>query len=216
MAIIIPFDCPFCDTKRVSFVSRYDWSVPGDGVHKLFLGVCNACSSGVIFKLCLTRHVPAHDFINTSGDIQSNGMLIADAWPRIVSDQVPADVPEQVGSLFRQAQTCIRQMAWDAAGMTLRKTLEVSTKGLDPTLACKSLAARIDALHTNGKLTADVRDWAHEIRLDGNNAVHDEEPFTPEQTENLRAFVESYLRYTYSLPALVAQNRAKRTETVGK
>ena len=94
--------------------------------------------------------------------------------------------------------------------MTLRKTLEISTKGIDQSLASKPLARRIDDLHASGKLTQDIKDWAHEIRLNGNEATHDEDPFTSEQVDSLRKFVEAYLRYTYSLPALVAENRQKR------
>lgn len=94
--------------------------------------------------------------------------------------------------------------------MTFRKVIDVSTKLLDPSLAKKALAFRIDDLEKSGKLTADIKAWAHEIRLDGNNAAHEDDPFTREQAESLRFFVDAYLRYIYTLPKMVERSRENR------
>ena len=210
MALNFPHDCPYCKTKAIAYSSRYEWRVPNDGYKKLILATCNGCSGGVIFLFSLTQHTADYLFQNASGDLKVNGIATLKFWPGEVSGDTPEDVPENVARLFDQSLTCIRQQAWDAAGMTLRKTLEVSTKGLDPTLAAKTLAARIDALHATGRLTSDIAAWAHEIRLDGNQATHEEEPFTADQVSSLHNFVEAYLRYIYSLPAMVARSRAQR------
>jgi hypothetical protein len=138
-------------------------------------------------------------------------MFVIAHWPSNIADEIPADVPDAIASLYRQALLCHRQGAWDAAGMTLRKTLEVSTKTLDTNLASKTLAARIEALYDSQKLTADIKDWAHEIRLDGNAAVHESESFDAAQVEGLKQFTEAYLRYIYTLPALVESSRKRRS-----
>ncbi len=91
-----------------------------------------------------------------------------------------------------------------------RKTLDVSTKLLEPEHRDKTLFKRIELLVAGGKLTAAMGDWSHEVRLDGNEAVHGEEPETEEDAMMLRRFTEAFLTYSFSLPALVEANRARR------
>jgi hypothetical protein len=212
MALTFAQDCPHCRTKAIGFTGRYDWKIPNEHDQKFLLATCNGCAGGVVFQLRLTKHNADYAFDKAVGDLKSNGIYVMRRWPGEVGDGVPADVPDNIADLYRQAVLCSRQQARDAAGMTLRKTLEVSTKTLEPSLAGKSLASRIDALHGAQKLTADIRDWAHEIRLDGNEAAHDEAPFSRDQVASLIQFVEAYIRYIYTLPALVSKSRLKREE----
>jgi Domain of unknown function (DUF4145) len=90
-----------------------------------------------------------------------------------------------------------------------RKTVDAATKDLmkDQAKQIRDLAPRIDALATAGKLTEDLRAWAHQIRLDGNNAVHDEKPFTKEEAEELLDFTELFLTYVYTLPGRLAAKK---------
>ena len=85
MALIIPYDCPFCETKRVSFVARFEWMIPGHNSQKMFLGICNACSQGVTFLLRFTRHLAEFDFGKAFGDLESHGMFVLNSWPNTVA-----------------------------------------------------------------------------------------------------------------------------------
>lgn len=87
--------------------------------------------------------------------------------------------------------------------MMFRKCLESATKILDSTLASKALVKRIDALAEAGRLTTELASWAHEIRLGGNEAAHEDEPFTVEEAQDLRNFIENFLRYAFTLPSAV-------------
>jgi hypothetical protein len=93
--------------------------------------------------------------------------------------------------------------SFDAAGMMFRKALESATKILDPDSANARLVRRIDLLAEAQKITPDLAQWAHEIRLGGNDAAHEEEPFTQEEAEELRNFIENFLRYAFTLPSAV-------------
>ncbi len=203
-------NCPYCRTRQIGFTGRFDWKLPREDSEKMLLATCNGCSGGVIFHLRLTRHSSEYGLEKAAGDLASNGIRILHNWPASVADDVPSDVPDPIQRLYSQALTCLTQEAWDAAGMTLRKAIDVSTKALNPASASKSLAARIDALYAGQKLTSDIKDWAHEVRLDGNNAAHEDESFTKDQATTLKEFVAAYMRYVYSLPALVERNRHKR------
>jgi hypothetical protein len=91
-----------------------------------------------------------------------------------------------------------------------RKALDVGTKILDPSSKNLTLFKRIDDLSDKGLITEAMRDWSHEIRLDGNDAVHDEQPETPADAAAMQKFTEAFLTYAFSLPTMVAENRAKR------
>ena len=68
--------------------------------------------------------------------------------------------------------------------MMFRKVLDRATRELFPQGAKVSpnLSKRIEELAKQNRITEAVRDWADVIRLDGNEAVHDEDP-----DENLRS-----------------------------
>ncbi len=210
MALEFSHDCPYCRSNSIGFTGRYNWSIPGVGNQKFVLSTCNGCHAGVIFLFRLNNHTSDYDFNKANGNLTSNGLHIMHSWPQTTNDDIPEDIPEQLLTLLLQAIKCLRQGAWDAAGMTFRKVIDISTKLLDPSLAKKPLAFRIDDLEKSGKLTADIKAWAHEIRLDGNNAAHEDDPFTRDQAESLRSFVDAYLRYIYTLPKMVERSRENR------
>ena len=88
-----------------------------------------------------------------------------------------------------------------------RKTLDTTTQQLDATLKPKKLSQRIEALAASHAITPDMKEWAHEIRDVGNDAVHDEIPFTEEEAKDLHAFTELFLTYVYTLPGMLAARR---------
>jgi hypothetical protein len=61
-------------------------------------------------------------------------------------------------------------------------------------------------------LTPDLKDWAHQVRLGGNDAAHDEDPYTQEEAEELLSFADLYLTYVYSLPGRLKLRRENATK----
>ena len=123
-------------------------------------------------------------------------------------------MPGNVATFFEQGQRALKATHWDAAGAMFRKTLDVSTKlFLEPEHRDKTLFKRIELLVAGGKLTAAMGDWSHEVRLDGNEAVHGEEPETEEDAMMLRErFTEAFL--TYSLQPSSKLNEAGQRRTM--
>lgn len=93
-----------------------------------------------------------------------------------------------------------------------RRALELTTKNLAPELAGKTLAARINALADAGKLTADLKEWAHSLRFLGNDAVHEEEGISEEEAIQGHELTRFILTYVYTLPTQVAAARQMRAE----
>jgi hypothetical protein len=90
-----------------------------------------------------------------------------------------------------------------------RKVVDVSTQQLlgEQAKNFGTIRDRIDALAAKNALTPDLKDWAHQVRLGGNDAAHDEEPYTREEAVELLDFVELYLTYVYTLPGRLKERR---------
>lgn len=205
--MIVSADCPYCGTNKVAFNVRFEFQVTSTQHEKYVLGTCGACRAGVIFKLHMRHHSANSVLVDAIGDQNALGMNIIGQWPSSLERAAPADVPPTVLRYFDQAIANIRSQNFDAAGVMFRKALEVATREKAPNPSDKSLIKRIDALATAGLITTDMKMWAHQIRLGGNEAAHDDEPFEEVDAERLRKFSEAFLTYAYTLPALVAEGQ---------
>ncbi|EJF31722.1 hypothetical protein A936_09018 [Enterobacter sp. Ag1] len=58
-------------------------------------------------------------------------------------------------------------------------------------------------LSAKGKITEQMKDWAHIVRIDSNGAVHSDEEFTQYEAEEMIGFTEVFLIYSFSLPEMV-------------
>lgn len=166
--------------------------------------MCGSCGEGVIWEF----FGPQGGVVQLGGDIASFGMMLGMQWPEEESGAAPENTPATVARYFEQGTSSLSSGNFDAAGMMFRKTLETATKILDESFVKLPLVKRIDALAGSGKLTPDLAEWAHEIRLGGNDAAHEEEPFTPEDAESLKKFLENFLRYAFTLPSAVRTRSA--------
>ena len=100
---------------------------------------------------------------------------------------------------------------WTAAGMMFRKTLEIGLKEKFPDIE-GTLARRINIAAERGGLTPDLAAWAHQIRLDGNDAVHEAEPSEEEETRRLQDFTNLVLLYLFTLPGMLQEARGDTEE----
>ena len=89
--------------------------------------------------------------------------------------------------------------------------MDVSTQQLlgEKSKDFKNIYDRIEALASGGRLTPDLRDWAHQLRLGGADAAHDLDPFTQEEADELLGFAELYLTYVYTLPERLKERRER-------
>ncbi|MCG8507349.1 MAG: DUF4145 domain-containing protein [Sphingomonadales bacterium] len=128
-------------------------------------------------------------------------------YPQTIERTAPKHTPENVAEFFRQGSVALQSRSWDAAGMTFRKALDVSTKELRSDLAKERLVDRIDQMAKDGTVTPELGKWAHEIRISGNDAAHEDQPFSEEEANTLMGFVDLFLTYTFTLPGRLAERR---------
>ena len=101
--------------------------------------------------------------------------------------------------------------AWDAAGSMFRKVLDTGLKAKFPEIK-GTLQQRIKKAADQRELTPDLAEWADQIRLDGNEAAHDEKPFSEEDAKRLQTFTNLVLIYLFTLPGMLAKARSEQTD----
>lgn len=206
MGVIAKQTCPYCKTTSVAFTAVYGWVISGNNRRVVFK--CGSCHEAV-----LREYIGPHDLANLGGGIENyQALTLGRQWPIAPSGAAPKDSPENVAKFFEQGTSSLEVGNFDAAGMMFRKALESATKVLDPEATTMPLIKRINALADCGKLTADMAQWAHEVRIGGNEAAHDDEPFSENDASDLRNFVENFLRYAFTMPSAV-RRREGRSET---
>lgn len=126
--------------------------------------------------------------------------MITDIWPGLAVISAPTDTPPEIERIFIQAENARRRREHEMSGMAYRKALELAVKdqgqpGRD------DLYARINKL----PVTQQLKDWAHAVRMLGNDAAHDPVEPSDEELDDLAAFTRVFLEYVYSLPMKVTR-----------
>ena len=91
-----------------------------------------------------------------------------------------------------------------------RRALEIATKEIAPTHAKLGLYQRIEKLAAERLLTESLKEWAHGLRLIGNDAVHEIDGITQDEATQTHMLTRFILIYLYTLPAQVAEARKAR------
>ena len=193
-------DCPHCGTRKSAFTVHNGFgcidSQPGYA-----LAQCHSCGHGV-----LVRHW-------SSGSKQNwfdldHGMII----PEPPDTGAPRHTPDRAADFFRQAAESRNAGLLDAAGTMYRKALESALKQCSTDQNANQrlpLYDRIQALGNDHVLTPSLVEWAHSIRLMGNDAVHDDQPFTREDADQLHTFTDLVFRYLFTLPGMLSEARGE-------
>ena len=109
--------------------------------------------------------------------------MVRKVAPSLPDTGAPDHTPENVGRFFEQGMENLPRN-FDAAGTMFRKALDTALAARFPELKGR-LVERIDKAASNGALTRDMAEWAHRIRRLGNDAAHDEEPFSQSDVPEL-------------------------------
>ncbi|OFW83887.1 MAG: hypothetical protein A2018_05705 [Alphaproteobacteria bacterium GWF2_58_20] len=138
-----------------------------------------------------------------------DGYDILDFYPRSI-ENIPENLPQPIEDLFREALGLLNEEQKNAAAMTLRKTLEVALETYAPEFKKKKLGEQIILLASDGRLTPSMKDWAREIKIDGDDGVHEHEPPTLQRNKETAEFTRVLLTYLFTLPAMIEKRRQAR------
>jgi len=108
-----------------------------------------------------------------------------------------------------QAHRSYSTSSYDACALMCRRALEALCR----TLAAngRDLARRLADLKANGHIDERLLDWAHGVRLVGNEAAHDvDAAVTAEDARDILEFTEALLMYVFTLDTKFRSFEARR------
>lgn len=210
-----PHACPYCGTSQASFevMSEYRPVRFPDHIHAH--ARCGVCSQAVTVVFNPLNKKVARGSFTLTNHLQGNpnDVEIIAFYPPPATPEAPDHLPPNVEAFFLEAAANVKTGP-NAAGAMLRKSIDVALKHVDPALTGK-LVSRINKAAESGKLTPELAEWAHHVRLEGNDAVHDDDPFTAEEAAALHEFTELVLMYLFTLPGMLKERRGKSAAEAG-
>jgi hypothetical protein len=181
----------------------------GDILCSYAAGKCTHCGKPVLVHLKMPReHFSKAMNCIGKGDLErytGPQPEILAIFPEPKAAYSHPTLPEEIRKLFVDVQETIdqgRDPSWVASGC--RKVLENAVANLGGTGG--TLFQKIEDLKARSIITGLLLDWAHQIRMDGNNATH-ENTYTPAETKELIEFAKIFLQYTFELPARILEKR---------
>lgn len=205
-------NCPHCGTKRVAF-TILNQSPAGKQSNSMWdtLAFCGQCNRGILATFLTPRGGDPMSLLSSSSWNQLSPPTIS---PSLPSTGAPKHTPPNVAEFYRQGMESLPG-ARDAAGSMFRKVLDTGLKAKFPTIK-GTLNERIKKAAQKHELTPELAEWAHQIRLDGNDAAHDEEPFSEDDIRTIQAFTELVLTYLFTLPGMLEEARVEAGEEAGE
>lgn len=129
-------------------------------------------------------------------------------YPVSVSSRIEG-LPNSIASSVEQAHRSYSSSSYDACAVMCRRALEALCKTLSAN--GKDMAHRLADLRANGHIDARLLDWAHGVRLVGNEAAHDvETAVTAEDARDILELTEALLMYVFTLDAKFRSFEARR------
>lgn len=202
-------NCPHCDTVKSGFTYMGQFSCSHVNNTVAVPAKCNTCNNPIVAVVRLIAGTPPDSF---TGDIlgSPHHFYVVAVYPEGKVIDTPDDIPDPVAKAFIQAAGSRRAGHLDAACAMYRKAMELSLKAFSPDIDLWKIEKRIDRMAAEHRITPELQAWAHELRLDGNDAVHGDEEATAEMTDQMHEFCRFLLIYLYTLPAQVQAAQVRR------
>lgn len=201
--------CTHCQTEGVMLTGYVRKTLAGIRV----AAECNYCGEIIVLKIDGLDPKSLDDpfFINNIINLDTQDQVsIEGHYPTLQGIDIPLHCPPRIAATFRDAIENQHRHKYETAIFLCGKALDLATKSMDQSW---KLEKRLKTLALSGKITADMADWAEEIRLDRNTAAHEDIQLTEADAQDIVTFTEAFLTYVYSLPALINSRRAKRNGT---
>ena len=202
-------NCPHCQAERVGFAYGGEHS-QGGSPHRPptwnTLFECRKCRKGVVVELQSQKSFNAVPSA-CHGDPRDDGFRLLEVHPKPQPLDIPRYLPEEIKRDYKEAGDCMRQGSFTAAGTMFRKVLERTTTELAVAseekinLKGMTLKDRINKLANQQLIPPAMRDWAHQIRDDGNKAAHGE--VEQAHATLMKHLTKLFLIYVFTLPEVV-------------
>ena len=195
----------------MAFTVQSETADPIRQYHFAVLATCHGCRMPICLVVQSSTGRPPSgtplDLMN-----RESGFNILGVYPSAIPIDVPENIPDAVAKAFKQAAESRSAGHFDAACSMYRRAMELALKVFSPDIEAWKLEKRIDKMAAENRITKDLQSWAHELRLDGNDALHGDKEATGEMAGQMHGLCKFLLIYLYTLPAQVEAAKARRAE----
>ena len=186
--------CPSCRQKTaLTDRAKYGHENYLDGY---YVSECNSCK----FFFLVRRNVSGY---------------IIDIHPKTLPKPIKEKTPDFLKRDLEEAYLCFSVNAYRATGVMARRALQLCCIKKEAP-ANKSLRDQIQWLLEKQVITKDLNEWAHEVRLTGNDSAHPpkdinkDTPISHEDAEDILNLLEQFIDTLYIAPALAKERQEKR------
>lgn len=107
-------------------------------------------------------------------------------------------LPRSIGRALDQAYRAFSTSSYEACALMCRRALEALCKTYSAT--GRNLSERVDNLKTKGHIDSKLTEWAHGVRLIGNDAAHDvDAEIARQDARDILDLTEALLMYIFTL-----------------
>lgn len=172
-------------------------------------GTCIACNGPVVASCRASLNIRSEieECIRRNEKRTNHTVTVDKIFPAPTPPYEHPAIPAKARETFVALQEMLRERK--PAHLIIngcRAVLEASARALGG--EGKFLSLRIDNLYKKGGITNTLAEWAHQIRLDGNEAVHEMEG-TDEEAREIVNFTKIFLQYVFELPDTIQKAREK-------
>ena len=190
-----------CRSDAVSPIDEIDCEYHGE---HYFVCICGRCSQPFLVR---------HSVYGVPGDFETvtNEKLLFPTERKLTLEKVPT----VIRSAYDQAARSFTASLFEPCVLMCRKCLEATCNSLGATGG--NLNSKLQHLFDAGHIDARLLNWAHEIRLVGNEAAHDPETIVSKQdARDIFDFTEAILIYVFSLSARFKAFQTRRERQKAK
>jgi hypothetical protein len=187
-------ECPHCSPTISYFrpIASYHENM-GNGIRVVSAAQCESCKG---FVLVIGQKPPGYQ-----------QFVLEAVYPLgKPNDSVPPEVEQvaaDVAADFKEALRCHWVKSYRASVVMCRRAIQSSAIALKASGG--RLIDQIDDLFKTGKITESLKDFAHEVRLTGNDGAHpDKDGLVAVKEQDSAAIIEftrEYLHHVYVMPA---------------
>lgn len=185
--------CPNC-RQKTSITTRVSYQWPIDKGTSYQVAECNSCPFFFLVKREANR--------------------IQQIYPQTLPKSIHEKTPEFLKKDLEEANICFAVNSYRATGVMARRALQLCC--IDKGAPDKKLQDQIDWLLDQQIITKELKEWAHEVRLTGNDAAHPskdiskDEAVTREDADDILILLEQLINVLYITPALAKEKRQRR------
>jgi len=194
--------CPYCKQKTSITVAPAEYSGEYGGKfythatwvkfhdEKFYIGITNCCHDAVLVA------------------VKKNKTII---YPSPMPEPTDKHIPDNIASDLDEAKICFVNECFRGCAVMARRAIQNAciAKGAKK----DKLQHQIDELFELNKITKDLKDFAHTVRLVGNDAAHpDEISVEKDEAEDILELAKQFLQVLFVTPAIAAERMKKRSE----